>query len=289
MSPNYDAWEERTSKSGARSHETSDSRPRTRRNAEDAVEEVGSDGERPLTLSISQSLARANKYYLWYRHMPRKYRKKKQRKTRRKRMSLVSMGAPSGAPTIRRANLRYSMNGSVQSTTGTLNEYLMSANDLNDPDTSGSGHRPMSWNTWKSLYNHYVCIGSKITVKCISGDATTVPAICGLYLSDGKTLSYTTSTEYIEARKGSYRMISASTNRPFTMIGKYSAKKFFNITDINDNIQRLGADTTTSPSDEAYYHLWYHTLDGSTDLLRFNITIDYLVEFSEPKDLAQSA
>lgn len=201
---------------------------------------------------------------------------------------LLSRAVPSGMPTQKVAKLRYSENVLITSSTGILTETLFRANSIFDPNQSGAGHQPMGHDQWAALFNHYVVLGSKIRVSVVNNDTTKEPANVGVYLSDGKTLSYTQANEYIEARKGQYRTIDPSNTRTIIINNKFSAKRFFNVKDVKDNIDRLGGTMGSNPGDDAYYHVWYQVMTGNSDSIRLQIVIDYIVLFSEPKELGQS-
>lgn len=227
--------------------------------------------------------------------MPRKYAKKRQpRKTRNyrrkgyKRRSLVSNYVPSGMPTQRIAKLKYAQTMSVTSNTGIIGEQRFSANNIYDPDVTGTGHQPMGHDQWTALFNHYVVLGSKITVNFCDSDASTTPTHVGLYLSDGKTLSYASGYEFIEARKGTYRLIVPNEGKRHRMVNKFSAKRFYSVRDVEDNLSRLGAVSGASPTEQAFYHIWCQTLDATTNTIRCVVEVEYIVLFSEPKDLSVS-
>lgn len=227
--------------------------------------------------------------------MPKRYSKKrsttKKRRSRRRRRynpyrRLTSgMGTPSGMPKQRIAKLRYCSNISVISTLGALGSHTFGANDIYDPDITGTGHQPMGHDQWANLFNHYVVLGSKITVYPVQ-DAG-IQGLCGVYLSDDTSTPYTSGDQFMEAKRGSYQIQSMTRgSRPVKAF--FSAKKFFNVKDVKDNLDRLGAGVGTSPTDNAVFHVYFNTIDGNTDTMRFLVQIDYVVLFSEPKDLTQS-
>lgn len=228
--------------------------------------------------------------------MPRKYAKRPTKRRPRKRAykkrytrrALVSNYVPSGMPTTRVAKLKYAQVMSVSSASGIIGEQRFSANNIYDPDVTGTGHQPMGHDQWAALFNHYVVLGSKITVNFCDSDSTTTPTHVGLYLSDGKTLSYTAGYEYIEARKGAFRLIVPNEGKRHRLVNKFSAKKFFNVKDVKDNLSRLGAATGASPTEQSFYHIWVQTLDSSTNTIRCVVEIEYIVLYSEPKDLSVS-
>ena len=221
--------------------------------------------------------------------MPRrKTYKKKKRSKRRAYYPLVSMGTPSGVQTNRRAKLRYSDLITLTSTSGGRGSYTFRANSVFDPDYTATGHQPISYDFWANMYNHYVVLGSKITMTVADSGTSTTPGIIGIFLDDDTTIPYSTPNTFIESGKGTWKMLQGDKSKPSTVISKYSAKKFFNVTDVNDNLNRLGANVVSNPTESAEFHCWYFTLDASTETVYAQVVVDYIVEFSEPKALASS-
>lgn len=214
------------------------------------------------------------------RSRKRSFRKRKF--YRRKR--LVSNYVPSGIPLTRISKLRYCEEINVSSTLGVLTGYAYRANSVYDPNKSGTGHKCLAFAEWNNLFNHWKVLGSRITVSIVQNTSNTSPMVMGLYLTDGDTIPYTSSTEFIEARKGTYTMLTPGQTRVGKVTSKFSAKKFFNVVDVKDN-QNLGASGNNNPAEEAFYFLWVQTTDGSTGSVDCVVTIDYITAWSEPKDL----
>lgn len=226
--------------------------------------------------------------------MPLKFKKNKHTKKRvvrrrRKYVSLSSRSVPSGMPTVKVAKLRYVENLSRISTAGTMNNYLFRANGIFKPNVTGVGHKPMGFDQWKLLFNHYVVLGSKITIKVIPETSAVSPAHCGIYLTDTVTPPYTNPSTLMESRRGTYKALSPNMARAVTVTNTFSCKKFFNVTDVKDNSARFGGTFLEDPYDLAVYDFWYGTVDGSTDTVFIQVLIEYIVIFSEPKDLAASS
>lgn len=225
--------------------------------------------------------------------MPRRrYNKKRKARPGRRRHAnprsqLYNLNTVSGLPRTRKAYLRYSTDVTNSSSTGVQAYKTFRCGSVNDPDQTGTGHQPMGYDTWTSLYNHYVVLGAKISVQTIADG--TADSMTGVYITDSTGApAYSDWTGFIEARKGTTKMIASSQVRPVRTYGKYSAKKFFNVKDVRDNLDRLGAAVTANPGEEAYFTVWFQALGGATLSATHLVTIDYIVEFSEPKDLAQS-
>ena len=172
---------------------------------------------------------------------------------------------------------------------GIISKYVFRANSLFDPNVTGGGHQPMTFDQMSVFYNHYVVSGAKITVKAYStDDAASVPTLVGVMLNDDTTTP-SNFTEVLEQRKGRYTIVNPS-QKAVTVSQTYSAKKFFNITDIKDNLTRIGAAIDKDPVDDAYFTIYALPMNGSTDTGAFNciVTIDYTAHFSEPRDIATS-
>lgn len=228
--------------------------------------------------------------------MPRTYAKKSRKKNarrrprnRRRRVNNANyMGFVSGMPKVRRAYLRYADTVSLTSTVGALGLYQFRANSVQDPDLTSTGHQPMGYDQWAALYNHYVVVGAKITIKSLA-TAQVAPygAIMGCYISDDTSFPYSTPDGFIESKRGSWRTLTQQRNA-VSFTTKFSSKRFFNVTDIKDNLSRLGATVSGNPSDVAIFNIWYADLNNNSTSQLAMVTIDFVVDFFEPKDMVQS-
>lgn len=217
------------------------------------------------------------------------YRKKPKKKTKSRYSVRKYTGVPSGMPTQRRAFLRYCEEINITCTAGALQPHVFRANGVFDPNHTGIGHQPMGYDQWSTLFNHYVVVGSRINVAMTGSEpANANPSVFGVYLTDSTTVPYTDWTEFKEAKKGTQRTMQGGRTTALSCGSKFSAKKFYNITDIKDNVDRLGADILTTPAEQALYCIYYQVLNNLTITQTFLVTIDYIVDFSEPRDLTQS-
>lgn len=221
--------------------------------------------------------------------MPRTRKSGKNGKRNYKRKK-YQMKVPNGLPLQRTAHMTYNDTISLSGTAGLLSTYVYRANNIYDPDQVSIGHQPFSYDQWGTLYNHWIVKGAKMTLRVMNATndtATEEPTILGVYLTDSLTPPYATHSAYIESNRGQWRIIQQDGKYP-TMTCKFSPKKFFNIEDIKDNLQRYGGNTTGAvvPLDGAYFTIWGQGFDAFNVLL--NVTIEYIVEWSEPRDLSQS-
>lgn len=224
-----------------------------------------------------------NKYLYIVYTMPRRKTYRKKRRAR-KSYAVSRVGITPGMPATRRAVLRVCISFSLTSTTGAISAQSLLANGCFDPTEGLSARSPMGWDTWNQLYKTYVVLGSKASIRTVhsSGASSYSPAICGVVINNDNSTPYLNYQGFVESKKGSYRMLDTHPKSASVVKSFYSAKKFFNVTDIKDNMDRLGALVSADPSESAHYVIWYQTLNGATQTQDFLATIDYIVDFSEP-------
>lgn len=193
-------------------------------------------------------------------------------------------------PRNRIVKLRYVENVTIDPGAVAFAEFAYRANSIFDPNQTGGGHQPMGHDQWSTFYNRWTVIGAKISANVVCPTAST-PSISGITLSDLSTTGHTTVHGLMERPKTSWRLMSTSTAvQPKRVSNTYSAKKFFNLANIKDNQDRLGAVFGADPSTVAYFHCFTGSHDGSTNLPvhYWTIKITYIVLLSHPRELAQS-
>lgn len=201
------------------------------------------------------------------------------------RLNTISFGFPK----TKVVTMRYATNLKHQLTLGRL-QLKWRANGIHDPDFTGGGHQPMGADQWALFYNHYVVLGSRISCTVTGSDSSETGSLAiNMLLSDDSSVP-TDISALIEEGRGTTQMqggFNAIGTR--TVIGKYSAKKFYNIKDVKDNVTRIGSAFGGDPTDIAFYNLTIEdpALTTSSDISVLTV-IDYIVLMGEPKDLAQS-
>lgn len=233
----------------------------------------------------------------------KKYGKGKKRRTTSRRVlkkpyrqhNVVSLAYPQtrlGFPRQQKTKMKYVDSFVLDiGVAGAIAKHAFRANSIYDPDYTGTGHQPMMHDLWLQLYNHYVVTGSRITLRVYdSSPVNTTPKLLGIMLNDDLTTPSTWS-EVLEQGTTKYTIVNpGNPNKVPAVSCNYSARKFFNVTDIKDNVNRIGAAQGNNPSDEAYFTCFALPYDQTSDLGAFRVlvTIEYAVDFSEPKDQAGS-
>lgn len=198
-----------------------------------------------------------------------------------------------GFPKTTKVKLRYCATVSLNPGLGTTANHVFRANGLYDPDQTGIGHQPMGFDQWSTFYNHYVVESSKMNAEFFYSSTTAVDSgiVCGIMLSDDATVP-TGFYGLIEQPTTVYNSMQAT--HPMTrrvMCSKnFKAKEFFNIKDVIDNTSRIGAAVNATPIEVAAFVVWASSVEGTVDPppITALITMDYVVTFSEPKELPMS-
>lgn len=190
--------------------------------------------------------------------------------------------------------LRYCDRLAIDSDLGIFASHHYRANSCYDPDLTGTGHQPMGFDQYSLLYDHYTVIGSKITVTGVSRTDTETAStgILGVLLAD-TTNAYTGGiTHILEEGRSNWKYLGPadSSNGVVTVSKGFSAKKFFTVANMTDNTTRLGAQTNADPTEDAIFTVFVAPVNAADEMsnLHCMVTIEYIVQFTEPKSLNQS-
>jgi len=191
--------------------------------------------------------------------------------------------------------LRYVANREMNGAAGAGDVWNIRANGCHDPDQTGTGHQPYGWDTYKTLYNHYTVLSSKIQVSIVSSAATGSygpPYFAVLSLNDGAlaAAAYTDAFTRAEAGNCAYGFaITDGVSKAITRFKKgFVASKFYGVEAPEDK-DSLGAAVGADPSELAYFSLQL-TAPDSGDPIVCNVmaTVDYEVLLQEPTQLTVS-
>lgn len=190
-----------------------------------------------------------------------------------------------GVPRQRTANLRLCDRFTLNPGLATADRVFVGLTNIFDP--VGGSQKPQGYGAFAALYNHYIVLGAKVSVTFTNTDSST-PVVCGLAITDDQT----SSTDWRVLTENGRCVWKVLGNNPdkCKLDINFSTKKFFNLADVKDNKDRLGAVTSQAPSDQAYLEIFQEGVDGLTNpAAQYGVVvIDYLVYFSEPKELIGS-
>lgn len=199
--------------------------------------------------------------------------------------SLVSVGR--AFPKKIRTVLRYATDVFGALNPGSLSyaQLFFKANGLYDPEDAIGGHQPYGFDQYAAIYNHYHVYKSTCKVQWICPPATTEGMMVGVNITPGAsdTDGATTKAEKQDGKKN-YQWVCAQLPLATTYI-TWNDKQFFGVDRDND---RLGAAVTTDPTELSHFEIWCYNKDSVSRYQGAFVTIEYYVEFSEPKSLGQS-
>lgn len=167
------------------------------------------------------------------------------------------------------ARLRYVQAVTLNCNTNAFSYAVYNANGPQTPYSTGSfgivlstAHQPKGWDQWVTFYNDYVVLRSTMTIST-SGYNSTDPAVAGgilaVCLSDSNG-AYGSASDCMEDPKVKFKRLAPNTSSaPIVVSHSYDAKRFFNVHDVKDNISRIGANTTSQPTEAAYFFVQYFT------------------------------
>lgn len=174
---------------------------------------------------------------------------------------------------------------SLTSTTGSRATQQFIANGLYDPDYTNAGHQPFLFDQLTPLYNHYTVIASKITVKASNNSASGYPMYVGMYLNDDTNI---TPTFYgmIEQNDSAHKYIPAGSNASHTMTLKYSPKKAFGGSVLNNTL--LQGTSAANPTEQQVFTIWAYQPGAQTASVDLDIFIEFIAVWTELKDISNS-
>lgn len=202
-------------------------------------------------------------------------------------------------PSTRLIKHTYVDNRVISGDLGLIASWVIKANGLYDPNSTGIGHQPTFYDELCKLYQHYTVLGSKIEVIFMNtGDPGTLrPVGCGVLLDDDGIFP-TTITGLLEQAKQRFppRIMynnADSSRADAKVIQKFSAKKFFGLSKPQDNDSITGSTTDPDkydPKEKAHYIIYAGCMDGASSTGNINITVkvEYIALWGEPTTITQS-
>jgi len=216
----------------------------------------------------------------------RKMRKRPMYKRKPRRSNKVNI---SSFPSNRVVKMRYVGSYEFTGASGVLDKYQFRLNGINDPDYTGIGHQPLGHDQWAMFYQEYIVLGAKVTVKWVFESGAQAVAVGG-FIGPSTTLTATSYDLIEEQGKSKSRILPQSLDtRPVILTHYFSTKKFYNLANVNDNKDSVGAVFGNNPTDQAILTIYAQALDKTTSIIcQAHVTIDYIVSLGKPKELAQS-
>lgn len=221
---------------------------------------------------------------------------------RRKRLARRPRGYPtlinrSLQPIAQRTivKMKYAEAVTPQMTTGLSSAvYRFNLNSIFDPNRTGTGHQPYGHDTFSTMYNRYRVIGVKWNIQCVAPSGTDLPLqVAALPANEEQGSSGDSASSIRELPRARYitqgyagapvRSLKGYTSLP-SLTGRTKAQYMAD--------DRYQAQVGSSPQELAILNIIVSFMNefavGSTIYPPLNIEMTYVVEFFDPKVLAQS-
>jgi len=186
--------------------------------------------------------------------------------------------------------LRYSMASTLSSTSGVVATYVFRANDLFDPDFTGTGHQPMGFDQMMVSYNHFTVIKSLLKVTFRATGANTNPFMISVR-QDGDSTPITVIDRIVElggnvmdvidqpGSSGATKMLSLGID-----IAKLQGVSRSAIT----SDPSLQGNAAASPTEVTYYHVQIWDSNGKSVTATIDCVLEQTAWFTEPRDQTES-
>lgn len=201
-------------------------------------------------------------------------------------------GTPSGMPTVKKATQKYffAEKFPILAAQNNMGFVKIQANGMWKPNALNP-HQPMGYDEMTKLYGHYVVTKSWLRATCYSATSGELPNLVthdvtfGIHLSDDGLTPWSSINQYVEGGKGTHAIMMRTATAPRSVLSKFDAKTFFQVEDVRDNINRIGAHVGANPKDDAIFLFWCH---GTSMNVEVQFEVAYEALFSEPTDLPKS-
>lgn len=188
------------------------------------------------------------------------------------------------ATTVRK--LRYSTSVALVATSGVVVSQVFRANDLFDPDFTGTGHQPMGFDQLMLWYNHFTVMEATITVSF--KNTLTVPGTCSLRV-DGDSTALTVIDRILELGGCVFDTLGGfgDTTKKLVLRADIGKLQGVNRSALTADVSLQGS-SSASPVECTYFHVQYWNSSGVTSSCYADILIEYTAHFCEPRNLTPS-
>lgn len=190
-------------------------------------------------------------------------------------------------PKTIRTVLRYVEYAQLSPGGSSYDQFFFKCNGLNDPTDAIGGHQPYAFDQYAAIYNHYKVYKAKATVQFSATDASRPEGvIVGVNITPGASDADVGRTK-MEKQDGkiNYEMLTQNGDAQCTIVKTWNCANYFGL---QKDESELSAAVTADPTELSHFCIWAQNLAGAATYAHYNITIEYFVEFSEPKSLGGS-
>lgn len=188
-----------------------------------------------------------------------------------------------GFPKMLQAKLKYVDYATLSSSAAQNAIWVFSCNGMFKPNTSASGHQPMYFDQYMTMYDHYTVLSSFIRVTFIPN---TQELMCTVTVDDDSSPAGTAGTVLAE-RSPSTNLVINSQSSPVSITKSWDGKKMFggDLLD-NDNLQGTSA---ANPSEISSFIVSLNSPTAAAiTATEIYVEIWYTAQFDELISIGQS-
>jgi len=216
---------------------------------------------------------------------------------KKSRYSRASMGNPAyqmrgvGFPDSMVATIRYNDKYSLSGSGATAGRQIMSLNNLHDPDVTGFGHQPITYDQFAGIYSNFVVVGARIDVQFSTGTATGSGSTAGPFvvgISGNSQNSFSTvASDLVEQPRAVTNFLGRDSGTSVCKLAlTYAPKPCLGLSSSDDTV--AGNTNGTAPSKQFYACVWSSDTSGSSGTTVANVTVTYRVKFYNIKNITPS-
>lgn len=233
-------------------------------------------------------------------HKEQKQRMKKNKSRKNKSRSALATGRGPGAsltaqveswmpifPVVVTKKLRYSTTFQLTCTAGATATYVFRANDLFDPDYTGTGHQPMGFDQMILFYNHFVVTSAKI--KATVRNKTNTSPFTACIRVDSNVTPITVPDRVLEF--GGLVVAEVTTFPSASQLLELGVDipRFQGLNHKNALADgQLRGDAASSPSELVLFHVQIWDTAALTSTANIDVILEQTATFLEPRDLTES-
>ncbi len=194
-----------------------------------------------------------------------------------------------GLPQVHRAVHRYVDNVDLNASPGVPAQFVFRLNSAFDPQESIGGHQLMGFDQMAEYYSTYNVLGAKIRMEYVQEAASNqTPGYFGIIISDQvNPISSLSNIDILEQRQFGRFAIAGKYDVPAWKTKYWSQKKWFR--NKNIPVTDLRALVSDNPVEPVYASVMAFGISGNDPgPYVFTVTIDMIIEWSEPKVLGGS-
>lgn len=179
--------------------------------------------------------------------------------------------------------LRYRTTHQNTTTAGAKYDYVFSGNNIFDPDTTGTGHQPLLFDTYASLYSNYVVHASKMKVTSNNLASTNEGASCAFIVTPSITSLASFSVDEISEQRYAVKKLT-TLNPGKTIIKSYmSTAKIYGVPKyVVTADDKFSSAVSTGPTNNWRWTITQQNLGSNTVNQYYQVEMVFYVEFKNP-------